>query len=78
MSCQYCGGKGPRCNEIVTYDSQITDNGKPCMRSEIYQCTRPRGHVGGCIACWDAPDPKDASKTVHCSKAWTPRTPPPK
>lgn len=70
MSCKYCVGDGRKCNEYLTIDQKVVGgNGGMQNVYEIYHCTRPKGHQGGHIACWDD-DTENDPKKKHKSKSW--------
>lgn len=75
MSCKFCEGTGRKCGDIKTKDITVAwgaDLGK--MKSEVWQCTRKKGHTGKHVACWDE-DVEDGyghatGKIAHISKVW--------
>lgn len=62
-TCQYCGKGMKTCNEYKTIPIMVP-GAEVRTRYEIYYCTRPKGHSGGHVACWDDP------KLGHQRKAW--------
>jgi len=75
MPCQFCGGSGRKCGDIKTLDITVAwgaDMGK--SKHEVYLCTRPKGHTGKHVACWDE-DVEDGyghktGKQAHITKMW--------